>query len=255
MTSMIFYEKDHAEKLLKTGFTSFMNYQDLSVLAKYFKHIGKNRTQIRKSLLEFCEKFTPNFNEILSRNKIEDAIKTSDEYGIRLPIDIVVTNVEIDIIKNCGDYKRQKILFVMLVISKYFKYNNTRLAPKDDKYNNDFYVNDTFINILKIAKVNVSRVERCNILHDLQQSELITTKKTKKDISFEINFVCDDSEVAIVVSDMNNIIGFYPFYCEKCGKVVENKAKRHNLCNECYAENLNKRQRESKRIWWRNHTR
>lgn len=253
MTSMIFYEKDHAEKLLKTGFTSFMDYRDLSILAKYFKYIGKNKTQIRKSLLEFCEKFTPNFNEILSRNKIEDAIKTSDEYGLRLSIDVPVTSAEIDIIKNCGDYKRQKILFVMLVIAKYFKYNNTRFAPRDSKYDNDFYINDTFINILKIAKVNVSKFERRDILYDLEQSQLITSKKTKRDISFKVNFICEDSDNSIVINDMNNIIGFYPFYCEKCGKETK-KSKMRNICDQCYEEkrlldmrNINKIRYEKKK--------
>jgi len=240
---MIFYEKDHAEKLLKTGFTSFMNYRDLSILAKYFKYIGKNKTQIKKSLLEFCEKFTPNFNEILSRKKIDDAIKSSQKYGLRFPMDIIVTDTELNIIKNCGDYKRQKILFVMLVISKYFKYNNTRLTPKNsNKHDNEFYVNDTFINILKIAKVNVSKFERRDILYDLEQSELITTintkrksKKKKNDISYRINFVCENSNDSIIVCDMDNIVEFYPFYCEKCGKEID-RAKRHNLCSNCYEE-------------------
>jgi hypothetical protein len=186
-------------------------------------------------LLDFCEKFTPNFNEILSRKKIEDAIKTSDEYGLRLPIDIIVTDAELDIINNCGDYKRQKILFVMLVIAKYFKYNDTRLTPKEDnKYNDEFYVNDTFINILKIAKVNVSKIERRDIIYDLQQSELISTIKTKKDVSFKINFISENSNASIIVKDMNNIINFYPFYCEKCGNIVKNKSKMHNLCDICY---------------------
>lgn len=253
MASMIFYEKDHAEKLLKTGFTSFMNYTDLSILAKYFRYIGENRTQIKKNLLEFCEKFTPNFNEILSRKKIDDAIKISDEYGIRLPIDVIVTNEELDVIKNCGDYKRQKVLFVMLVMAKYFKHNDTRLTPRENnKYSDQFYVNDTFINILKIAKVNVSRVERMNILNDIEQGGFITTiipkknKKKKNDISFKINFVCENSDGSIIITDMNNMIDFYPFYCEKCGKEI-GKSKRHNLCPQCYDEHRKEVFRLSKR--------
>jgi hypothetical protein len=126
----------------------------------------------------------------------------------------------------------------MLVIAKYFKYNDTRLTPKDNnKYNDEFYVNDTFINILKTAKVNVSRVERKDILYDLEQSNLITTISPKgKRVSFRINFVGENSDGAIIVKDMNSIIGFYPFYCEKCGRIIKNKSKKHNLCEECYQE-------------------
>ena len=259
---MIFYEKDHAEKLLKNGLTSFMNYQDLSVLAKYFKYIGQNRIQIKQSLLDFCKKFVPNFNEILSRKKINDAIDTSQEYSLRLPIDVNVTESELDIIKSCGDYKRQKILFVMLVIAKYFKYNDTRLTPKNSgEHDNDFYVNDTFINVLKMAKVNVSRIERMNLLYDLEQSNLITTinppRKNKKkknnnnNISYRVNFIYDDSDTSIIVKDMNDIVKFYPFYCEKCGKEI-NKAKRHNLCLGCYEEKRKEIIKVSSRNYWRN---
>ena len=53
---MIFYEKEEAEKILSSGFSNFMSFKDLLLLAKYFKYIGKNKTQIKKSLVEFCEK-------------------------------------------------------------------------------------------------------------------------------------------------------------------------------------------------------
>jgi len=234
---MIFYEKEYAEILLKSGFSSFMNFEELSLLAKYFKSIGQNKTQIKKSLMDFCIKYCSDFNEVLSRGKIDSAIKNSQKYGIRLEIEINVNHDELEIIKNFGDYKRQKILFVMLVVSKYFKYNNIRLIPKkNNEYSEYFYTNYKFINVLKLAKVNVGKVERMNILYDLEQSGLITTTSTG---DFKINFICEDSEKEIVVDNLDDIISFYPIYCEKCGKRIKNKAKRHNLCEECYAEKRN----------------
>lgn len=234
---MIFYEEKHAKKLLESGFTSFMNYEDLSILAKYFKYIGKNKSQIRKSLVEFCEKHNPYFNEVLSRGKIDGALKSCEKFGLRLAIDVPVTISELDIIKNCGDYKRQKILFVMLVISKYFKYNDTRLTPKkNNNHDNDFYVNYKLIDILKMSQINISKVERKDIIYDLEQSHLITTIKNRDGgTSFQINFIDENSEPSIVVSDMDNIISFYHFYCSRCGKET-NKARRHDLCDDCYKE-------------------
>lgn len=228
---MIFYEKERAEELLKSGFTSFMNFADLSLLARYFKYMGKNKTQIKNCLIEFCIKFVPDFNEVLSRNKIEDAIKMVDKYGIRLPVNVEVTKKELEIIKGCGDYKRQKILFVMLVIAKYFKYNNTKLTPnKSDKFDHSFYANEKITNTLKMAKVSIPKKERMDIQFGLQQLGLITTIGSD---AFQINFVDEKSDAEIVVTDMNRLIDFYPFCCERCGKIID-KVKRSKLCNDCY---------------------
>lgn len=237
---MIFYEEKRAKILLEQGTQSFITYEDLSILAKYFKYIGKNKTQIEKSLVEFCENNNPNFNEILFRDKIENAIRTCDKFGIRLHIDVPITKNELNIIKNCGDYKRQKILFVMLVVSKYFKYNDTRLTPKKNSdHDNDFYVNIKWIDILKMAKVNVSKIERRDIIYDLEQSELVTIIKRrnnkKNGTSFQVNFIDENSEPTIIIDNMDDIISFYFFNCEKCGKIIS-RAKRHSLCEECYKE-------------------
>ena len=234
---MIFYEKDEAEKILVSGFTSFMSYSDLSLLAKYFKYLGKNKSQIRKSLIDFCYKYNPEFNEVLSRNSIDNAIKSSQKYFLRLKMDVGVTEKEISLIKGCGDYKMQKIIFVMLVISKYLKYNNTRIHAKSPTpYDKNFYVPMKFTEILKIAKVNINRSDRIRMLSGLKSSGLISFTYVG---SFQIMFVDEDSEPFIVVNNMNDIISFYPFYCEVCGKIVKNKAKRHNLCEECYKEKRN----------------
>jgi len=248
---MIFYEDKYAKQLLKNGFTSFMNSNDLSILAKYFKYIGKSKSQIKESLLDFCKKFNPNFNEVLSRNKINYALKTCSRYGLRIPADVIITETEMEIIKNCGNYKRQKVLFVMLVLSKYSKYNNTNLNKKEDDeenkesfddletQNNNFYVNEKFINILKLAKVNVSRVERMEILNDLQRNEYILTKRKNRNggIFYKIMFIDELSPISVVISDLDNMIDFLPFYCEKCGKLAIKIGKKHDMCLECYQNN------------------
>jgi hypothetical protein len=235
---MVFYEEKRAKILLKQGTQSFVTYEDLSILAKYFKYIGKNKTQIEKSLIEFCEKNICNFNEILFRGKIENAINSCDKFGIRLHIDVPITNSELEIVKNCGDYKRQKILFVMLAVAKYFKYNDTRLTPKkNNNHDDDFYVNIKWLDILKMAKVNVSKIERRDIIYDLGQSELITLiKRRNGGVSFQVNFIDENSKSIITIDNMDDIISFYYFNCEKCGKPIKDRAKKHGLCEECYKE-------------------
>jgi hypothetical protein len=228
---MIFYEKDEAERLLKNGFTSFMSFQDLALLARYFKYLGKNNTQIRKSLIAFCQKYNSDFNEILARNKIENAILNSQKFSLRLKMDVNITQSELDTIKK-NNYKIQRILFILLVIAKYFKYNNTSIKQKEPtKYDANFYVSEKFTTIIKMANINVSKKERHALSLALTKSGLVTPTLVG---SLQINFVDDNSPVVIVVTDMNNIISFLPFFCANCGKEIEEKAKRHDFCDECY---------------------
>jgi hypothetical protein len=228
--NIIFDEKDRAEYLLENGFSSFMSKRDLIILAKYYKYLGNNIPQIKNKLIEFCEKYNPDFNEVLSRSKINDAIKKAQEYGLRMKININITKSEFELIKNVGDYNRQKILFVTLVLAKYYKYNKTNLKEKKpSKYDKYFYVQYNETNIFNLAKVNVKRTEKDKINSDLEDSGLINTFESGDSI---ITFVDEESPVEIIITNLENMISFYPWYCEKCGKKTEKKP-RHNLCEEC----------------------
>ena len=213
---MIFYEKKYAEELLEKGFTSFMSFNDLSTLAKYFKYLGKNKSQIREDLIKFCKKYNPDFNEILSWNKIKGAVKSIDKSKLRIPSDIIVTESELDTIKNIGGYKHQRIAFVILVIAKYRKYNSKWIKSyKDSIYADNFYTErETNVSeILKFAKVKATRDEFTKIMVDFHGDDfgLITSTGTQ---SFQINFIDEDSPIAIIVTDMDRIGDFYPYFCE-----------------------------------------
>lgn len=232
---MIFDEKKAAEEILKNGFSSFMSRKDLGILAKYFKYIGKNKTQIRKSLIDFCEKHNPEFNEVLSRERINNAINGADKFGLRLPVVVSVTESELDAIKNIGNYSRQKILFVMLVVAKYAKYSGTRYKPKRESiYDDNFYINEKTTSILKMAKVNMNKIDRRKVFADFKKLGAIDSTYSG---AFQIMIVNELSPISLTITNMDDMISFYPFYCEKCGKIAEKIGKRHNLCLDCYLEN------------------
>jgi hypothetical protein len=244
---LIFDEKSEAENLLSNGFSSFMSYKDLCILAKYFKYIGKNEAQIRRSLIGFCVKYNPEFNEILSRERINKAIINSKKYGIKLPININITESELLTIKNSGDHKRQKILFIALAIAKYMKYNNTRYVPKNSSiYDDNFYANISLTDILKMAKVNIGKAERVKIFSEFHDLGLISSTYVGYP---RILFVDENSPVKIIITDMKNCIDFCPLYCDICGEIIKNVSKKHNLCEKCYEE----RRRESIRNNVRNY--
>lgn len=46
---------------------------------------------------------------------------------------------------------------------------------------------------------------------------------------------------------MENIVKFYPFYCEKCGRKIKNKSKMRNLCTWCYNKKIKNENMQLKR--------
>jgi len=217
----IFDEKEHAEKLLRSGFTSFMSGRDLRILAKYFKHMGKNRSQIEKDIFAFCEKHNPDFNAVIYDKTIKDIVKSAIKSSLKEPKIVKITKNELESIKTVNNYNKQKILFVMLV-----------LAKNDGRTNSGkFFSNVIFTEILKYAKVNTNKEGWHKIAHELNRTGLI--QATRKQ-TCQVTFVDFDSEPEIIVDNMKNIVSFFPFFCASCGKTLETKPKRRDVCDECY---------------------
>lgn len=229
---IIFCEKRHAEWMLENGFHTFMSSQDLSILARYLKHIGKNRLQIKSDLIEFCKRYNPEFNEIIYDKKIRWVIDSCNKYKLRIGMEITVTEKEIEIIKSVKNYKYEKILFVMLVISKYFKYNRIRIEKSKAKDNESFYVNAKFTDILKQARVNVSKKERNQMMYELNKTDLIEATLNG---GFKIKYIDETSASSIIIEDIDRIIDFFPIFCAQCGNKMEKKSRRHDMCIACYS--------------------
>jgi hypothetical protein len=230
---IIFCEKKHAEYMLENGFHNFMSSQDLSILARYLKYIGKNKPQIRIDLIEFCTKYNPEFNEVIYDKKIRWVINTCDKYKLRIAMDIMITENEWNIINDVKNYKYEKILFVMLAIAKYFKYNRIRIHQDKVKVNDNFYVNAKFTDILKQAKVNVSKLERNQIMFELNKTGLIEATLNG---AYKINFINENSGSAILINDVDNIINYFPIHCIQCGVRMDKKSYKHDMCSDCYKE-------------------
>jgi len=242
---MIFSEKKYAEKLLENGFSKFMYFPDLVVLARYYKYLGQKRSQIYDSLIIFCKKYNREFNEILYYNKIKRAMRSADKYFLRCGNSINITKSEMQTILSVDDYKKQKILFVALAIAKYFKKNKTIKNPKPPtEYSDNYYMHIKLTNILKIAKVNISKKERYALFYFLKNEDFISETSVG---SIQVNFVNEDSPIEVKIKDMDKIISFFPFYCENCGKKYDPIFKqRHRMCEECYR--IYRQKREGDRL-------
>jgi hypothetical protein len=244
MTKIIFDEYAYAEELLKNGFKDFIKYADILILAKYFRYLGYKPAKIKNEIVEFYKRSCPDYNEVLFGDKINDAIKKSGEHKIKLAIDVFITKAELESIESIKNYKYEKILFVMLAVARYSKLSNHNPSPR-------YFVNHKFSTVLSSAKVYATKAERDKMKHYLFNQGMIrvpepnqTAEKNKKETQ-ELLYANENSEVAIVITDMNNVVLFYPFHCEVCGKLIEQKNNHNTMCPDCAHDKRKELQRNA----------
>jgi hypothetical protein len=233
-----FDELVRAQEILKNGFgKGVLNRKDLLTLAKYYFSIGFVGNKLKKELIDFCKQYSSGFNEIIHRNTILEAIKNAEKYTMKLNNSVCITNSEINIIKELPE-KYAKVLFIMLAHAKYNKNNNTLRDQKKIKLSEKYYFKKTLRDALGMAKTYMQENEIKIMKHflDAENGYISATEVGKQ--TWEVCIVDNDSDIEIIINDMNNVIDFFPSFCEKCKINIDRseKAKKHKLCKECYQE-------------------
>jgi hypothetical protein len=242
---LIFDEYKYAVKLLNHGFEKFMSNIDLTILAKYFRYIGKNEDQILVDLNNFCTKFNPDFNNVISDSNIKNAIKRSKKRLLIIPDPIPITQKEIDTIKVLKDFRSEKVLFVLLVVSKHFKINLGW---------HDYIANIKRTEICTRAKIHAPKIEKDAIFTKIDRDYGLVDAQVfsrTRGVDLFIKFVDEEGEPIFFVDDLDNIIDFYPHYCSICGKQIERRSSTHEFCGECwktYRKNYNKEKMRESRL-------
>ena len=243
---IIFDEKKYAINLLnKTIQRDYIKWEDLLILAKYFRSLDKSEKQIRIELINFCINSNPNFNEVIFDKSISSAISKSEKQHLKLAHPVTVNKIEIETIRSLQNYNYEKILFVMLVISRHNK----------TSYNSNYYINYNLATILPYAKVYVSKSERDYIKHYLYEQKMIEAipPNTRYFVNgrdnFKLLYSDDTSGSYVSVPDPIESVFFYPVFCEICGKEIGKKYhQRHEMCEDCYRE----KRLGDKRLWIQN---
>jgi len=222
--NLIFNELKYAENLL-TEHNEKIKVADLFILAKYFRHLGKNNSQIKKDLIDYCLQHDSSFNVDLSSKMINSVLNKSKKYQLRIVESVLVTQKEIEKIKTLNDYKCEKILFTMLVLS---------LVKGEKPDGKNYYVNESFYRVVKLAKIaTINKAERNALMFKINSSGLAVATLYG---SFKVNFVDrEDKTNSIIVDDFDNIGNFYHIYCE-CGNMIEKNSYKKSICSKCYKE-------------------
>ena len=233
--TIIFNELEYAENLLKKGFTDYISWADLKILAKYFRFKGQKTPEIKKSIVDFHKKFSY-YNEQVVGEKIDNAIKKSERSPLRISTSVIITESEVQKIRALKNYKMEKICFVMLVLSRANKiaYNSS---------SSRCYLSMNLAEVLEIANVQATKDERRKLKYSLSNGSMVRAPEVNRMAPFkgiemhEVFFTDKNSGSGINVTDLDDIISFYPQVCIQCGKDMDaGWNRKREICEECYEE-------------------
>jgi hypothetical protein len=232
-----FDELEKAQDILKNGFESgIVTKYEISVLAKYYFSLGMIGNKLKKALVDFCKIHSANFNEVVHRKTINNAISVAEKFKLRSCSHIIITVSEMNIIRNLP-YKYAKVLFIMVALSKNYKQNRTLKNPKQED-NGKYYCNQSMRELTKIAKINMSEDDIKKMKHylDAENNYISATEVSSK--SWEVCIIDNNSDAEIIVEDMNKLHDYLPKFCEKCKKTLLNVGKNQKYCENCKIESV-----------------
>ncbi len=241
MKDYILNEKTYIESVLTGNNEIERPGQTLPLLAQYYyQYEGLRKKKIIDLLLLALAAKYP----LYPNNKNEWA-ETCDKIARHtggkslLEIESVgITENELDTIATAGDKAKERVLFTMLCISKYYNAKNP---------NNNDWVNTDIKDIFNLAKVKGNAAERETIIFELKKAGFIETPKRVDKVNFRVAFAEGDKKPVLLISDFrelglqfNDYMGYGEYFkCEKCGITVKanrNNTNAKNLCKCCLNE-------------------
>jgi hypothetical protein len=246
---LILDEKAYVETVLLKDkkFGNYLKLKDAVMLAKYYKWIENKETrEIKRILISICKRLDKNWNSTTQSWKINLAIRESKKRRIRTAIPIPITNLELEKIREVDDYNLEKILFTFLVYAKFLKYSNTIINPKRrPRLLGLFYANEKLNNIFSVAKVDVRKSQRTEMIHFLFQRGLIDATRYG---GYLIKYVFEDSsnddyvKTEFTVDRYDDLVLYYLRWrgeqvsiCS-CGRLFVKKSPNQIRCSVCAKE-------------------
>lgn len=224
---IIFDEEEYAIDIIENGSKNKSIFKDVALLAKYFRYKNNTEEEIKNKLYVFCKNNKKDFNIIKDSDIIENIILESKKWKLRTKKYIDITKSEFDLISSENNIKVKKILFVLLVISKFYH----------DNKSNDYYVNISDNDIFKLCNMYVNKKNKIDLMYYITQKGYITPNIH---MSIKINFVDNENEkiLNMVVDEsmcnyLEMLLGKKICFCEVCGISVIKTNNRVKYCKKC----------------------
>ena len=203
----------------------------IQVYARYLMENGCNKGEVRKKISEMLLRFDSNINLYEWDSAIEYAIRHAGDRPLISVDGIRITNEELNSIKAVRGPQRQRLLFTILCLSKYY-------YAISDKSN--YWFKMEVKDLFSLANVVASNTKRGLLLNDLIESGLVSRGRRVDSVSMRANFANDDSDTAIMINDFRNLGYRYDsiennnyITCDECGVLVKRKGRRQKYCPDC----------------------
>ena len=204
----------------------------LNLLARYYREIGKNDDEIKELLSDFLNRcLKDKYKESKWIDSIFYQVVKSKKYNLKKVDNVIVTKSEIEIIQSVKGKSRQKVLFTLLVLSKYYN------AVSDKNKN---WTNLEYKKIFKLANVQLSIQNQALLINDLYNCGFVNVSKNVGKPNIQVNFVDNESDTVLTIARLKDLGKEYLMFCgedyircQKCGTLVKNYKNTNKYCKTC----------------------
>lgn len=224
---IIFDEFAYAESLLDENNTTLgVKQRDLNIIARYYKFNGLTKDKIYEKIVDYYEKKEPHFNEVLYERNLEYAIRSAMRTELRTGVQLRISQAEMEQIWTIPDMRIQRVLFMMLVIAKFY-----------NKGTGDFFYNGRLGDVFRKAKQGHIRVaDRNGLIHWLNQNGFIEANLMG---GYRIPFaehITEDKDAHVIIEDVDNPMEYFSILCADCGEPTFGTPTKHRICEKCKSE-------------------
>ena len=204
----------------------------LNLLARYYREIGKNDDEIKELLSDFLNRcLKDKYKESKWIDSIFYQVVKSKKYNLKKVDNVIVTKSEMEIIQSVKGKSRQKVLFTLLVLAKYYN------AVSDKNKN---WTNLEYKKIFKLANVQLSIQNQALLINDLYNCGFVNVSKNVGKPNIQVNFVDNESDTVLTIARLKDLGKEYLMFCgedyircQKCGTLVKNYKNTNKYCKTC----------------------
>lgn len=204
----------------------------LNLLARYYREIGKNDDEIKECLSDFLNRcLKDKYKESKWIDSIFYQVIKSKKYNLKKVDNVIVTKSEMEIIQSVKGKSRQKVLFTLLILAKYYN------AVSDKNKN---WTNLEYKKIFKLANVQLSIQNQALLINDLYNCGFVNVSKNVGKPNIQVNFVDNESDTVLTITRLKDLGKEYLMFCgedyircQKCGTLVKNYKNTNKYCKAC----------------------
>lgn len=204
----------------------------LNLLARYYREVGKNSDEIKELLSDFLRRcLKDKYKESKWINSIFYQVVKSKKYTLKKVDNVTVTKSEMEIIQSVKGKSRQKVLFTLLVLAKY--YNSV-----SEKNNN--WTNIEYKKIFKLANVQLSIQNQALLINDLYNYGFVNVSRNVGKPNIQVNFINYESDIVLTITQLKDLGKEYLLFCgedyircQKCGSIIKNYKNNNKYCKVC----------------------